>query len=284
VLAQKVLKDVGLAAVCLVVVIAFFYWRPFALPDPTDQPAVGHPASFLEVYSLETIIAAQNLPLSQEPKALTIEDFAGQITLVFFWGPWTEPSVDALRRLATVLPIFTRKDFRFVAVACPPPYEMDMPADFLSWTETTWKECQIPVTCYLDFLGTSQRRFALLNQGSLEQSGRPAVVLPTVVLIDGGGIIRAVWEGWIPNREQEISREVEHLLGPPAQPQVHDPDAATKLQRTGGARLSCPRKAMDRPSWKSGPDKQVPPKWSLRRGTLVVPAKGNGSSIMEKRT
>lgn len=214
-LAQRVLRDVGLATACLVIVIAFFYWRPFALPEPTAQPAVGHPASFLEVYPLEKIIAAQNLPLAQEPRALTMEDFAGKITLVFFWGPWTEPSVDALRRLAAVLPIFTRKDFQFVAVACPPPHEIDMPTDFLSWTETTWKECQIPVTCYLDFQGRSQRRFALLNQGSLEQPGRPAVVLPTAVLIDGDGMIRAVWEGWIHNREKEILKEVEHLLGPP---------------------------------------------------------------------
>lgn len=217
--AYKVLKDIGLAAICLLAIIGFFYWRPFAAPDPKNQPAVGLPASFLEVYPLEKVLAAVSLPAFQEPKPLTMNELVGQVTLVFFWGPWNEPSVDALRRLASVLPILSRKDFRFVAVACPPPPNLEMPLDFLSWTEATWKDCQVPVLCYLDLQGTSQTRLAILNQKHPTQLERPSVILPATVLIDKEGIIDAVWEGWIPNREQDISHELDRLLGlPPPSP------------------------------------------------------------------
>lgn len=212
--AYKVLKDVGLAAICLLVIIGFFHWRPFATPDPRSQSAVGRAASFLEVYPLEKVLATVSLPASQEPKPLTIDDLVGRVTLVFFWGPWNEPSVDALQRLAAVLPILSRKDFRFIAVACPPPADAEMPTDFLSWTEATWKDCQLPIPCYLDLQGTSQTRFAILNQKTPGPSGRPSVVLPATVLVNEEGIIEAVWEGWIPDREREISQEVDRLLGP----------------------------------------------------------------------
>ena len=213
--AYKVLKDIGLAAICLLAIIGFFYWRPFAVPDPKSQPAVGLPASFLEVYPLEKVLATVSLPASQEPKPLTMNELVGQVTLVFFWGPWNEPSVDALRRLAGVLPVLSRKDFRFVAVACPPPPDLEMPLDFLSWTEATWKDCQVPVPCYLDLLGVSQTRLAILNQKNPAQLERPSVILPATVLINEEGIIEAIWEGWIPNREQDISQELDRLLGLP---------------------------------------------------------------------
>ncbi len=218
VLAQKVLKDVALAVICLLVIVAFFYWRPFAAPDPKDQPAVGCSADFLEVYPLEEVLAAATTSPLQEPKPLTMEDLAGQVVLVLFWNPRVDPSVDALRRLAAVLPITSRSGFRFLAVACPLQSDMEIPGEFLAWAESTWKDCAIPLPCYLDPYGSGQMTLALLNKRNLEPAQRPGVVLPTVVVIDGEGLIRALWEGWIPNREHTIARLAEELLGPQPTP------------------------------------------------------------------
>lgn len=234
VLAQRVLKDVGLAAICVLLIIAVFYWRPFAPPDPTEQPAVGQPAQFLEVYPLDKVLAAANAFPFQEPKPLTVEDLAGQVALVFFWNPRVDPSVDALRRLAAVLPIVSRSDFRFLGVACPLQSDMETPGEFLSLTETTWKDCAIPLPCYLDPYGSSRTTLAILNQRGAEPAPRPAVVLPTAVLIDTDGLIRAVWEGWIPNQERDIARVVEKLLGPRATP-PEPPEGSTTSPHGGEA-------------------------------------------------
>ncbi|MGQ9503288.1 MAG: TlpA family protein disulfide reductase [Thermogutta sp.] len=215
VLAYRVFRDIALAVLCLLAIIGFFHWRPFAGPDPMSQPAVGRPASFLEVYPLEKVLARLNLSPFEEPEPLTMKELTGQVTLVIFWGPWNEPSVRALRRILGVLPVLSRKDFRLIAVACPPPAGLEMPADFLSWTEATWKDCQVPFPCYLDLQGTTQARFAVLNQKHATESGRPPLILPTAVLINEKGIIEAVWEGWLPNYEQNISQEVDRFLGPP---------------------------------------------------------------------
>lgn len=233
ILAHRVFRDIGLAVLCLLAIIGFFHWRPFAGPEPMRQPAVGQPASFLEVYPLEKVLARINLSPFEEPEPLTMKELTGQVTLVFFWGPWNEPSVSALRRVLGVLPVLSRKDFRLIAVACPPPPGVDMPTDFFSWTETIWKECHVPIPCYLDLHGTTQTRFVLLNRGHPGESGRVTAILPTAVLVNEEGIIEAVWEGWIPKYEQNISQEVDRLLGPPFRSQREaDTPPANQLQET----------------------------------------------------
>lgn len=238
VLAHRVFRDVALAMLCLLVIIGFFQWRPFAGPDPMNQPAVGQPANFLEVYPLEKVLARINLSPFEEPEPLTMKELTGQVTLVFFWGPWNEPSVSALQRVIGVLPIFSRKDFRLIAVACPPPAGVEMPTDFFSWTEASWKECHVPIPCYLDLHGTTQTRFVILNREHPGESGRMTAILPTAVLINEKGIIEAVWEGWLPNYEQNISQAVYRFLGLPCPSQQKvDPPSLNPSQETSSIQV-----------------------------------------------
>ena len=214
--AERTLREVALAIVCIGLVFAVFYWRPLGRGNPTVHPAVGQPANFLEVYP---VAAAQAAPASfpeTEIKPLTIQDLPGRVTLIVFWGPWMQTSVDALRLLAAQLPLLSRPDLQLVAVAYPPPPDLQDVATFPSDLEQTWREMGLACPVYVDPQAVTRTRFLILCGREKEASGEVprALVLPTCVVVDRAGIIRAVWEGWVPHQEREVADQIEAILGP----------------------------------------------------------------------
>jgi thiol-disulfide isomerase/thioredoxin len=212
------LADLVLAGVCFALVFAVFFWRPFSQPDPIRHPAVGKPADFVHVYSLDDLVNAGRAFASPVPQAispLTLDTLRGHVTLVVFWGPWVPTSEEVVSHLADVLPMTTREDFRFVAIACPPPPDRNLPEDFLAWTQTAWQELRLPASCYVDLERTSQYRFLLLDYSEVAEAAslRP-LPIPTIVLIDRSGIIRAVWMGWLAGYDGQLREMVDQLLGP----------------------------------------------------------------------
>lgn len=215
---KRLLGDLLLAAVCFALVFAIFFWRPMGQPDPTRHPAVGKPGDFLHVYSLEELPKPSGIvesPVSPVIAPVTLDTLHGLVTVVVFWGPWIPTSEEAVSRLAGMLPVTTRKDFRFVAVACPPPPDRTLPEDFLVWTHTTWQGLHLPTPCYVDLERTSQYRFLLLAQPEVSEAATlPPLPIPTIVLLDRNGLIRAVWTGWLPGYDRQVSQMVDRLLGP----------------------------------------------------------------------
>jgi len=216
---KRLLADLLLAGVCFAFVFAIFFWRPWGQRDPTTHPAVGKPADFVQVYALDDLVnpgRGVEMPVPQAISPVTLDSLRDHVTVAVFWGPWVPTSEEAVSRLAAVLPVTTRKDFRFVAIACPPPPDRNLPEDFLVWTQTAWRELHLPTPCYVDLERTSQYRFLLLAQPEASDVARLAPLpIPAIVLIDRNGIIRAAWSGWLPGYDRQVSQMVDQLLGPP---------------------------------------------------------------------
>lgn len=214
--AEQTLREVAFALLCIGLVFAVFYWRPLGRRKATAHPAVGQPASFLEVYPVTAAQAAPATVAGTEIKPLTYENLPGRVTLIVFWGPWMQTSVDALRLLAAQLSLLSQPDLQLVAVAYPPPPDLEDGATFLSDIQQTWRESGLACPVYVDPQTVTRTRFLILCGREKEASGEVprALVLPTCLVVDRAGIIRAVWEGWVPHQEQEVAQQIEAILGP----------------------------------------------------------------------
>lgn len=210
----QLIRDLIVAAICFGLVFAIFRWRPFGVPDPTKHPAVGQAADFLELYPVEKV--ASDLAAGVDPLAtarpLTSAEVTGSVVVIYFWGPWVIPSVEGLEKLVAVLPVVSRRDFRFLPVACPPPPERGEAGDFIGDIQTVLRGLRPPVVCYLDLRGASQAGFAVASRAQTGESVPRSMALPATVLVDRDLVIRAVWVGWIPGQERRIAVEVDRLL------------------------------------------------------------------------
>lgn len=208
------IRDLIVAAICFGLVFAIFSWRPFGVPDPTKHPAVGEVADFLELYPLEKVISDMSAGLDPvaAAKPLTSAELEGKVSVVYFWAPWVIPSVEGLEKLVAVLPVVSRADFRFLAVACPPPPERGDNGDFMADIQTVLGGLHPPIPCYLDLRTSSQAGFIIASRTKSGESTPGTVIIPTTLLIDRDLMIRAVWVGWIPGQEHRIAMEVERLL------------------------------------------------------------------------
>jgi len=161
-------------------------------PDPTDHPAVGQKLSCLDIE-----------PLTGSAGPVTLEDLAGKVVLVNFWGTWCQPCRDEAPHLAELDRKFRPEpDFRLLAVSCG----MENPEniDVLRWeTERFLENLGLDMPTYADPDGTTQQAFFSL--GTEE-------VFPITVVLDRRGVIRCVWPGFHPEIPQQMEEWIRRLL------------------------------------------------------------------------
>jgi len=145
-------------------------------------------------------------PLFNVESELVLDDLAGNVALVNYWGPWCPPCRMEMPHLVELQrDLADRPDFRFVSVACSGGAYSGV--DELQ--EATAKYCseeEIAFPIYHDESAVS--RTALVNDGGLG----PGFGFPTTVLLDREGKIVALWEGYSPDVPRQIRAKVFELL------------------------------------------------------------------------
>lgn len=183
-------------AVCAVLLVAAaaLVWSPAdwwsAGPRALRHPAVGQKLSRLELQ-----------PLTGDSRPVSLDDLAGRVVLLNFWGTWCPPCLVELPDLAQIESTFrARDDFIFLAVSCG----QDLSEDTEELRENTASLLlteQIDMPTYCDPGGVS--RLATHQAVGLE-------FFPTTVILDRGGVVRGVWVG--PAAKDELEDLITELL------------------------------------------------------------------------
>jgi thiol-disulfide isomerase/thioredoxin len=147
--------------------------------NPEHHPAVGKQFPQLKLE-----------PLSGARESVSLADLAGQVVLVDFWGTWCPPCQAELPYLAAMAKEFREAPrFHMLAVSCGRPDLPERVEEVGEETKAFLQQSGLELPVYLD--PDRVTRAAFHRIGRLQG-------FPTTFLLDGRGIVRAVWVGFDP--------------------------------------------------------------------------------------
>lgn len=196
-------RVIGLAIVALVV-LGFLYLNRDALRVPAEgsrHEAVGTPLSALYLE-----------PLVNTDTKLELNELAGQITLINYWGPWCPPCRMEMPHLVELQQELQKQgEFRFVSVSCSGgAYEK-----LEQLKEETARFCEQEAIRFPVYHDEGQVSRTALLRDMQRGSG---FNYPTTVLLNRQSQIIGMWEGYAPIVPTEIRAMVRKELGLPDEP------------------------------------------------------------------
>jgi len=190
-----VLGVVMIAAVLVIAAMIALFVMPVlesGLPRG-EHPAVGKKLPRLELQ-----------PLLVADRSVGLEDLAGKVVLLNFWGTWCPPCVHELPDIAAIENQYADRDgFKLLAVSCGRGRQEDV-GRLRRETEALLSRRNIDMPVYADLDMTTRLAFD-------EVAGFEGY--PTTILLDGQGVIRDVWVGAASHAEFEAA--IEQVLGEP---------------------------------------------------------------------
>lgn len=185
------------AMLCVLGLFALVMWR-YSLMNPNLEGAgEGHPA----VGKTLSTIALK--PLTGNGGAVQSAGLEGKVVLLNFWGTWCPPCRQEFPHLADLARRYqNRPEFRFLSVSCGSGDQEDE-EDLRNETQSFLQKQGVDLPTYHD-PGAVTRRSVDAAAGFQGY--------PTTVLLDSGGVIRAMWVGYYPGVEKEIERAIAKLL------------------------------------------------------------------------
>jgi thiol-disulfide isomerase/thioredoxin len=160
-------------------------------PTPTE---LGVPLSDLQLQ-----------PLVGDVQPLELEDLAGKVVLINFWGTWCPPCRIEFPELARMNGrLKADPDFRFIPVTCPPGRDADFDK-LKSATEAYYRSEGFDLTAHYDPGGVT--RYTLMQDLQL-----PSFSFPTSVLLDREGAVQGLWVGYQSGVEAQMETKIKKLL------------------------------------------------------------------------
>ena len=157
--------------------------------------AIGKPAPQFDLVLLSDDLTLE--PLQHVPD--------GQVTLVHFWGTWCGPCKLEYPHLSEMANRFDNNDhFRFVSVTCESGPDETFEG-LWARTKAFFRTSEIESIAFADPRGVTRRSVA-------ERLERRSLFYPTSILIDPGGKIAAVWEGYTPDAVNQIETVTDQLI------------------------------------------------------------------------
>ena len=175
------------AGICLAV-----YLRTFGSFAPTSSAAEAEKLTRLRLQ-----------PLADAGQPVTLDDLAGRVVLIHFWGTWSRPCRMDLSHVADIERQYGgRTDFRVLAVSCGRGAADDL-GELDYETRVFLQQANIDMPVYAD-------------PGQVTQRAVDAAVgfdgCPTTTLLDRRGNIRRVWRGPQPDSARELQQLVAELI------------------------------------------------------------------------
>jgi thiol-disulfide isomerase/thioredoxin len=172
-----------------------------------EHPAVGKPVETLEL-----------APLTGDAAPLSVNDLAGRVTFINFWGTWCQPCLIEFPHLQELEQHFrSQADFQFVSVSCSDDGDdtrlAEDTADFL-------KRAQADFPTFQDADVVTRRAVNQIVGG---------FAYPTSLIIGRDGRIKAVWVGYAPGIEKQMREILDRELAAAARsegdaPPTHGPN------------------------------------------------------------
>jgi thiol-disulfide isomerase/thioredoxin len=166
-------------------------------PSGTEGPAIGRKLPYLRLEGL-----------TGDAKPVSLDDLAGHVTLLNFWGTWCPP---CRREFPHIVELAARlshdDDFRLYAVSCEGDPREDLET-VRGETEKFLNEQQVTLPTYADEKAASRR--AMIASLGLDEFG-----YPTTLVLDRQGTIRGLWIGYEPGAERQMQSLIEKLLEKP---------------------------------------------------------------------
>lgn len=176
-----------------------------SLPLPTRNDGPSHPAVGKRLNSLSL------RPLTFAGDSLTLDELAGKVVVLNFWGTWCPPCRAELPHVAELAHRYQDSErCRVLAVSCGasgPDPASELPELHLE-TRQLLDDTHLELPAYADPDGRTRR--ALVQAAQLNDFG-----YPTTVVFDGQGVIRGLWTGYAPGLEKEIESLVASLTEKP---------------------------------------------------------------------
>jgi thiol-disulfide isomerase/thioredoxin len=166
---------------------------PEGATNPESEQGVGKSLSYVKL-----------LPLTGELNPIGLEDLKGHVTLLNIWGWWCGPCRQELPHIAELRQRFADQPaFRLAAISY---LSEDQESDVQSLrgkTSDLLKQLKLDLPTYYDpDWKTLDEIKAVANfQG-----------FPTTLLLDRHGVIRAIWSGYWPGAESEMTRYIRVVL------------------------------------------------------------------------
>jgi len=184
-----------IAGCAIFVLVWLFVLRPSGkLQQPTKQPGVGQP-----------LLAIELQPLTGDPPAVSLENLRGKVTLINYWGTWCPPCIAEFPHMLEIWDeLRGNPNFQFLSVSSSGRPREDVEA-VRTATQNFLKLRDAAIPTYIDADGVSRQAFVALT-------GAQYFAYPTTVLLDRGGIIRAIWVGYEPGSERQMREMVSTLL------------------------------------------------------------------------
>lgn len=183
-------KQLLIGLLFLSILIAFYV---FVRPEfrgagfGAGHPAVGivHPPLSLE-------------PLVNTTAPLQLDELAGHVVLVNYWGPWCPPCMKEMPHLVAMEQrLRETTDFALISVSCGVGEAYRSYEQLQQETEDYSRRMDIRFPIYHDV--SRQNRAAFETA-----AGLTGFAYPTSVLIDREGVIQAVWIGYVEGMEREV--------------------------------------------------------------------------------
>ncbi len=183
------------AAIALGLLVGYWLLTRLREPrlNPTLHTGVGKSLEYLRL-----------LPLTGDSRPVSLDDLKGRVVLLNLWGTWCLPCRHELPQMAELQKRYAgQKAFLLLAVSCPPTGRGDDVESLREETAGLLEQLDLDLPTYYDPHSTTQNYLGgLINSRDF----------PATLLLDRGGVIRAVWVGYRPGLETEMERYIGMIL------------------------------------------------------------------------
>jgi thiol-disulfide isomerase/thioredoxin len=163
--------------------------------DEASHPLVGKPAP---EFSLQVLDGPG------KTRRVTKDDLAGRVVLIDFWASWCGPCLRELPEIATLIEDYRKRDAKLTVVAL----NMDRDTDTRpgrAIAEGAMKEHALK-------LAVEPVGIVAIDPENAMAPVFEVRGLPTVVLLDAKGVVRAVHVGFRPDIRERLAKQIDALL------------------------------------------------------------------------